>query len=190
MQKKTSKKIAFFSFSSSLLTNDIPQAQGLLSIVEKMYVVKYRWFEKLGKEPADKVYLESQDAIRNADICIFEASIPSTSIGQQIIYSISKRRPTIVCLKKSFKENKKYLFLKGNSSPFLKIIYYEDLRDLSTMLCKKDKSIKEDRLTKFNFIVSENIKKIIIKESIKRKISSSELLRDITNDWIEKNNLV
>lgn len=183
------KKIAFLTFSSELLQEDKIFSSKLHELIEKdcKLDIQYRWFENNQRKTPQKIYLGSLNAIRKADFFIAEASIKSNSVGQQIGYAIQQKKPCFILLKDESKNARESLFLKGTRNSNVYLIYYSSIEDLKVKLYSNIQSIKDYKLEKFNFLATKRIRSVLLKESKKRNVTQSELLREIIEEWIAKN---
>lgn len=183
------KKIAFLTFSSELLRRDkiFPSKLYDLIIEYCKLDIHYRWFENKEKKEPQKIYLDSLNAIRKADFFIAEASIKSSSVGQQIGYAIQLKKPCFILIKNEARDSKESLFLKGIRNSNVYFIYYSSMIDLKVKLYSNIQSIKDSKPEKFNFLATKRIRNILLKESRKRNITQSELLREIIEEWIAEN---
>lgn len=183
------KKVAFLTFSSELLQKDKIFSSKLYKLIVKDYKldIQYRWFENNQIKAPQKIYLDSLNAIRKADFFIAEASIKSNSVGQQIGYAIQQKKPCFILLKNESKNARESLFLKGTRNSNVYLIYYSSIEDLKVKLYSNIQSIKDYKLEKFNFLATKRIRSVLLKESKKRNVTQSELLREIIEEWIAKN---
>lgn len=180
------KKIAFLTFPSELLRKDKIFSSKLYELIVKdcKLDIQYRWFENNQKETPQKIYLDSLNAIRKADFFIAEASIKSNSVGQQIGYAIQQKKPCFILIKNELKDARESLFLKGTRNSNVYFTYYSSLEDLKVKLYNYIQSIKDSKIEKFNFLATKRIRSVLLKESKKRNVTQSELLREIIEEWI------
>jgi nucleoside 2-deoxyribosyltransferase len=182
-------KQIFLTFSSKIIGSELEK--NLVEAIENNPDLKisYRWFDQNQNLDPSQIYEKSLQEIRNCDIFIAESTNGSTGVGQQISYALAQKKPTIILLDKSFNEANKSLFLKGLKSPNYQIEYYKNKEELSSILTLISQKFQMDRLQKFNFISTAKTNDILEKESLKKGISKSELLRQIISEWIKKNEL-
>lgn len=185
-----SKKI-FLTFSSNAFKNESEFYQSLINIIEKdcQAIIEHRWYEHTNANDPQRVYNDSLQAIRDCDVFVAEVSAGSTGVGQQITFAIQHKKPVILCLKEEFKDKNNYLFLRGTQSTNVNFIYYSSLDELKMLLCKRIESVHADKLEKFNFVATKRVNEVLEEESYKRKISKSELLRNIVEEWMDRHNL-
>ena len=179
-------KNAYITFSSKNLSPSKKQAyKKFIKTIENVgFSIPYKWLKKKDSYIAEIVHTKALQAIRKAEYFIAEASINSIGVGQQITYALQQKKLTIICLKEN-KNNNNLTFLKGTKSTNLKFIYYKNLTDLRVQLLQLIDNMDKPIFEKFNFIITSKLKKIISKQSKKRGISQSELLRQIIEDWIQ-----
>lgn len=189
MTKK--KKTVFVTFSSKYLkTQTSPTYQDFVSVVKKTgFNILHEWYAKEDGRTPEMIHSEAVEAIREADCLIAEASIDSIGVGQQITYALQKKKPVILCMKKSRAQKNNLTFLKGTKSKKIQFAYYADLADLAEQLEQIFNEVEQPTSEKFNFIATSKLKAIISEESQKQQISQSELLRNIVEEWVEKNQL-
>ncbi len=180
------KRIVFLTFSNKEYRQSPSKYDNLISLIEKdcNCEIRHKWFEEDPGRTPEQIYNRSLIAIKAADIFIAEISSRSTSIGSQISYALNLKKPVFALLDESTETSKDSLFLKGIQSPYLKIIYYNNLNDLSQSLCNAINTLKPDKLEKFNFVATKSIKESLFSESRKRGMSVSQLLRHIIEEWI------
>lgn len=190
-KKLNENRKVFVTFSNQAFQSNPKFYYDFIDIIESNcgFEVPYRWFKESIPDPPKKIYRNSLLAIRTADICIAEASSGSIGVGQQISYAIQHKKLVVICLKKELEKTNKHFFLKGTTSPTVSSIYYESLADLKKILCDKLNSSYIERLEKFNFLATVKEKKVLYQQSLKQDISQSELLRNIIDEWIEKNKI-
>ncbi len=179
-------KIAHVVFSSTAYWKNSSYYFSFIKSVEDSGLqIIYRWFDNPKKANPKKVYSETLKSIREADLMVAESSASSTGVGQQISYALAQKKPVIICINKKDGQNN-MIFLKGTSSPYSTQLFYSNFTDLKKQLKSHLKKIKETKFEKFNFLSTVTSKNILTRESRKRGISSSELLREILDDWIIK----
>lgn len=180
------KKI-FLTFPSSRLDIEDKNIETIISVLDKSnkFKIGYRWFDVREKIDNYIIYEKSTKALLNTDLVIAEASVPSIGVGQQIAFAMSHKIPVLILVKSSLKNDKKSLFLKGIKSAKVSFFYYKSSTDIKDNLLSIVESKINDDLEKLNFMATKSIKKFLIKESQKRKISQSEFLRQIIIEWQE-----
>lgn len=185
----TRNKIAFVAFSSKALKIQKDFYMNFVDRIENKcnLEIKYRWFDQPFTGNAEQIYLKSLKAIREASIFIAEVSVASTGVGEQITYAMQQKKPIILCVQKAIKNNNEATFVKGTKSSLVHLVYYDNLEELIKKIRKKLLVLGKPRLEKFNFLADKYAKDILVRESRKRNISQSELLRQILEEWIEKN---
>lgn len=189
---KSMKKRVFVTFSAKEYLLDKIFYSNFLKIVEECnFVIIHRWFEEsLGKKKDPEIiFQDSVNAIVDADILIAEITKPSVGAGQQIAISIQQKKPVILCIHKKGVSQENYLFTRGMRSALKKVIYYYHWSDLKEKLIEVSSGLKLEAFEKFNFLANKKIKTTLQKVSRDKRISQSELLRNIVEDWIIENNL-
>lgn len=191
--KTTAKKIdAFVTFSRRAYLSRTAFYKKFLSVIEKEcgLNIEYQWTKNLSTSP-DNVYVSALKAIRESDIFIAEVSASSTSIGQQISYAALQKKPVFLCLENKMERKSNFFFLKGaRQVSNITIIYYSGFHDLRDKLKVQLRKLRPATLEKFNFLATKEEKMFLARESRKRNITQSELLRSIVDQWLEDNNIV
>lgn len=182
---KENNKTAFVTFSTKYLKTTVsPTYSEFVSVVKEAgFLISHEWYAKENGRTPEEIHSQALKAIREADYLIAEASIDSIGVGQQINYALQKKKVVVLCVKKDMATSSSSTFLKGTNSGNIKFVYYDRIEDLAKQL--KQIFIETDKiaLEKFNFIATPELKAIISKESQKRQISQSELLRNIIEEW-------
>lgn len=186
------KKRVFVTFSTKeYLLDKIFYSKFLKTVEECNFAIIHRWFEKSmdKKKDPEIIFRDSVNAIVDADFVIAEITKPSVGAGQQIAISIQQKKPIILCIRKKGVSQENYLFTTGMRSALKKVIYYHHWSDLKEKLIEVSSGLKLETFEKFNFLANKKIKTILRKVSRDKRISQSELLRNIIEDWITNNNL-
>ncbi|MBI4426848.1 MAG: hypothetical protein HY567_04705 [Candidatus Kerfeldbacteria bacterium] len=188
-RQKTSAGKAFVTFSSKAFHVNPGGYVRLIDLVERRcgFAVPYRWFDIGEGRLPDEIHRRSLRAIREADIVVAESSSGSTGLGLQISYAIQCKKPVFLCMRKELERKSNHSFLKGMRVSNVRFIYYADGKELESELRRELADARTDRLEKFNFIATTRVKDILNRESRRRHMSQSELLREIIEDWIGKN---
>lgn len=127
-------------------------------------------------------YNKKIDSIKQADICIFEASTHSLSIGFVIQKSLEFNKPTIVLYLKDHKP----LFFSGLENEKLILQEYEEKtleKDLSLAL-QDAIHLREKR---FNFFISPGLLHYLEQASKKEGVTKSTFIRNLILSHKKKN---
>ena len=127
-----------------------------------------------GREAHVNFYSEMVDSIQAADICIFEASMPSLGVGFLIQRALEYSKPTIVLY---YKDNTPY-FLSGIQDNKLIVEGYSD-STLKKIIKKVLNDAREKRDKRFNFFLSPKLLNYLEQASNERGVTKSKLLRDM-----------
>ena len=138
------------------------------------------FYEKLDKGGANThstYFEETINKIKEADINIFECSIPSLGVGFQIEKSLDYNKPTIVLY---FKKNTPH-FLTGtqNDKLFLKEYSVENLNQVVKDAIEEAKHATDKR---FNFFISPSLLSYLEEESKRFDMTKSAFIRKLILD--------
>jgi hypothetical protein len=182
-------KRIFFTFSSKKPYKSDEVINLVLKLIDKSdkFEIAHRWFEHMSKDSNDlRIYEAGIRALFGSDLVVADVSVPSTGVGQQIALAMLHKIPVLILAKENFETEKHSFFLKGTKSTYISFFYYHDIKDISENLVSLIEEKTNDELEKLNFIATKSIKKLLDEESKKRRISQSELLRQIILDWNDK----
>jgi len=126
------------------------------------------------KEAAEKLYEKKIRLIQEADVCFFEASVPSLSLGYQIRKSLESNKPTVVLY---FKNNPPS-FLLGAKEEKLIISQYDE-KNLPQTVKKVLAEVAKLRDKRFNFFISTDLLNYLEEASAKLKITKSTFIRNL-----------
>jgi hypothetical protein len=143
----------------------------------------YEKLEHQGRNAFVDLYNKKIERIQKADICIFETSLHSHSIGFEIHKSLEYMKPTIG------------LYLKNNIPHFLagikhdKFLLYEyDDISLEKVIKKALKEASNIRDKRFNFFISPNLLNYLDKISVNYRLTKSAYIRNLIIDDMKKRN--
>jgi hypothetical protein len=78
-------------------------------------------------------YEEVMNAILQADLCIFDCTVPSMAVGHQITFSLDKGKPTLMLVDGNT-QNVEGMFVAGSTSPNFTHRNYKDQEDLTRIV--------------------------------------------------------
>ena len=110
----------------------------------------YTALDSGGHKAYENLYKEKIDHIKDADICIFECSFPSLSIGYQIEKSLEYNKPTIIL----YVKGQLPYFLKGMENDKLITSHYSLSPSFKNELKNILDSAKHIADKRFNFFIS------------------------------------
>lgn len=154
-----------------------------LSVVD---MTKFRM--DIGGNATEKEKLESYafflKSLNSADICVFEASYPSTiHLGHEITLAIQKGRPVIILYKDDPKHEP--LVLRGiDSDKVLWMAYTPE--NLKKKLSEAIEEAKKMQDVRFNFFVSPKILEYLDWVAKKRMIPRAVFLRELIEKEMKK----
>lgn len=177
------------TFSNKALRAHPERFGRLIDLIERRcgFAVPHRWFDARNGGSPDEIHRRSLRAIREADVVVAEGTTGSTGLGLQISYAIQCKKPVFLCMRKELERKSNHSFLKGLHVSNVHFIYYASIAELESGLRRELAAARADRQEKFNFIATTRVKDILNRESRRRHISQSELLREIIEDWVAKN---
>ena len=135
-----------------------------------------------GKDAQKEFYNKMVNNIRQADICIFEASTPSFGVGYLIQESLSNSKPTIVLF---YKEMKSF-FIPGIDDDKLIVKTYDE-SSYKKVLKSVVNIAREKRDKRFNFFLSPKLLNYLEQASNARGVTKSKLLRDMIVQHMREN---
>ena len=119
-------------------------------------IADFNWLNGNKERDNDDYFEKDIQAIENSDFVVAEISYPSSGVGFQISYSLTKKKK-VLCLYKDTLNKTVSKFLKSLPENHTKVIKY-DSNNLDAILAKYFSVTKPFKLHKFNFIISEKIK--------------------------------
>ena len=141
----------------------------------------YKNVQKGGKEASEKLYQENERKIQEADIVVFETSVPSAGIGFLIQRSLDHSKPTILLYHEG---SPTYLFLGAKEDKLIVNPYNE--KTLTTVLKDALNQAKEKRDKRFNFFISPRLLTYLDEQSRRLSITKSKFIRDLIIDYMQK----
>ncbi len=134
----------------------------------------YETIQKQGRTAFVDLYKRKIKALQQADICIFEGSIPSLSIGYLIEKALDFNKPTII------------FYYKDNTPEFIsgideeKIIlkqYFDDTLPKAFESAMEEAKHLQDK--RFNFFISPDLLTYLEKASREEEITKSTFIRNL-----------
>lgn len=141
---------------------------------ELSLLVDFHWFDKSRSKDEDFFDKDIQ-MIDRADFIVAEISYPSSGVGFQIAYALTKKKKILALYKDELNGNVSK-FLKSISQRLIMIKKYDESR-LLDILDSYFSLTKPFKLYKFNFIISEKIKDYLDWKAKDKRESLSEHLR-------------
>lgn len=142
----------------------------------------YHRLKNGGKEEYNKLYHDKLKALQEADVCVFEATVPSFSVGYLIAKSLEFNKPTIVLY---FKDNVPY-FLLGISNEKLIARNYND-SNLNKILEEAYKAASQLQDKRFNFFITPDLLNYLDETSRSNNVTKSMFIRKLILDHRQKN---
>lgn len=192
------KKI-FFSASTFAIAEYYENYNDIINNIEKAkakividWTKDWKSFQKTGKKTDttknknteilkninwSKFLNEHTEAIKNCDALIAEVSEPTTSVGYQIFYAASHKKPILALCSNKIKDTTQIKSIINLDNPLLTFRKYT--KNNLFHIVNNFINEKERRLLKFNFLVNEEIEDYLNwLEKNSKSNSKSELLRE------------
>ncbi len=144
----------------------------------------YDKLEKEGRNAYIQLYKRSMQALHEADICIFECSVHSLSIGFVIQKSLDFNKPTIVLY---YKNNLPH-FLMGAQEEKLIVRSYTE-HTIKKVLKETLKDARERKDKRFNFFITPKLLHYLEKISKEQGVTKSKFIRSLIFEYMKKNPL-
>ena len=141
----------------------------------------YQKFENSTDDAQGDLYHLHMKQMQEADINIFEASLPSLSIGFLINKSLDLNKPTIVLY---YEENKPVL-ISGISHDKLIVKKY-DKKNIKTMVADALGEASGLRDKRFNFFISPQLLQYLERVSNSLGITKSTFIRNLITEHMRK----
>lgn len=144
----------------------------------------YDKFEKEGRSAYIDLYKRKMQALHEADICIFECSLHSLSIGFVIEKSLDFNKPTIALYYKDHLPH----FLMGAQEEKLIIRSYTE-QTIKRVLKETLKDARERKDKRFNFFITPKLLNYLEKISKQQGVTKSKFIRSLIFEYMKKNPL-
>lgn len=144
----------------------------------------YDILAKQGRKAYMDLYKRTMRLLHEADICIFECSLHSLSIGFIIEKSLNLNKPTIVLY---HKDNLPHL-LMGVDEEKLLLRNYTD-QNIKKVLKETLRAARERKDKRFNFFITPKLLHYLVKISKEQGITKSKFIRSLIFDYMKKNPL-
>ncbi len=134
----------------------------------------YHELETIGRDAHVDLYRRKLKSLQNADICVFEVSLHSLSIGFQIEKALNYLKPTIVL----FLEDNKPYFLDGIDNEKLILSSYNN-KNIHTVLRDCFEIAQKKKEQRFNFFLSPELLIHLDEASKKKGVTKSMYVRSL-----------
>lgn len=151
---------------------------GYTHLDDEIFVLKkrayYQQIEKEGRKGYVKLYRRKMQRLQEADICVFECSLHSLSIGFLIDKALESNKPTIALY---YKDNIPH-FLAGIQEEKLIVKSYNEknYKKVIKEFLKEAREIKDKR---FNFFISPKLLSYIETISKEQGVTKSRFIRSL-----------
>ncbi|HLD50974.1 hypothetical protein A3K34_02440 [candidate division WWE3 bacterium RIFOXYC1_FULL_40_10] len=140
--------------------------------------------DKCEKLPWKEVFHEVSKAVLACDAVVFEATVPSFSIGYQISLAIERRKPVLILWSEDSQRDLKDSFISGLDSDLITMRKYNKttLKDIMILFFRENESGGEK--IRFNFFIDKKLEKYLDWASYNYKKSKADILRESIQDRI------
>ena len=162
-------------------------------IRELGHVVQRDWVEqaidviekKVLRPDRNEVFKEVMQAVRDADLCIFDVSQPSIGMGYQLADAVNHRIPCLIIGNNHAKETPGQLFFSGASSTYITIRGYDSLDDMKkvvTNYIKKNEGRKKKRI---NLALDSTIMSHLERQALLKNTSKTDIIQTLIEQDIQ-----
>lgn len=137
----------------------------------------YKELEKKGRDAYVDLYKRKVKSIQSSDICIFECSMHSLSIGFQIQKALEYNKPVVAL---HYKNDIPH-FLSGIHDDKLLIREYDE-KNLKKVIKQALNDARERRDKRFNFFISPKLLSYLEDTSKKEGLTKSKFIRNLIVD--------
>lgn len=127
-------------------------------------------------------YDEYQRFMLLSDICIFDLSRQSTSIGASTMFTLTHQIPTLVLVKKD-SVNFKTRYPFNLNSEFLTIGEYTDEKSYQNHLVKFIESTLNNDKTRYNLVINKKLDQYLEWAAFQYKKSKTEVIQDSIDEY-------
>ena len=134
----------------------------------------YDPMQKQGRQAFVDLYKRKIKAVQEADMCVFEGSLPSLSIGYLIQKALDFNKPTIILY---FEDNTPQ-FISGIDEDKLIVKQYTK-KDLKSVVINAVEEARHLQDKRFNFFISPGLLNYLEKASKEEDITKSTFIRNL-----------
>ena len=143
----------------------------------------YDKMKKEGSAAYHKLFSENIDYIRKADICIFECSWQSFSIGYMVQKAVEMNKPTIVLYDESTEHPPYFIFGSDDDKLISKSYNLNSVKKVLAESIHKASTLADKR---FNFFISPSLLTYLNQESRKDGVTKSTFIRNLILEYKKK----
>lgn len=129
-------------------------------------------------------YKTVMDSILASDVCIFDTSVNSMSVGHQLTFSLEKKK-SVLLIAHTDARDVHNLFISGNRSVLLTIKNYSSKENLKEDIDKFLKDHTNKPKTRFHFILDKKQNDYLEWASYTYKKNKTDLLKKAINEMID-----
>lgn len=150
---------------------------GFKHLDNEILTLSKNYYDKIqheGRSAFVDLYQRKMKHLKEADICMFECTLPSLSIGYQILKALDFNRPTIIL----YLNDNVPQFISGIDNEKLIVKKYtpDTLTDVVTESLQEASGIQDKR---FNFFISPPLLNYLQKESKSKGVTQSTFIRNL-----------
>lgn len=186
---------AYFSFSTQHITEHKDSYRRVLDLLKADGLTIVRnWLDSAlkrassGKEQESRapMYKEIMDSIRTSDICIFDVTVKSMGIGQQITYAIERGKPVLVVSSVNADIPLDMLLISGSRSGLLELAEYKNLEQLEKIVKRFIKKRATGSHVRFNLNMESYLFDFIEKKALKERITKTDAIKLAIQEMLER----
>lgn len=186
-------KIYFSCSLENIVTHKSNYLEIIQNIKENSATLTRDWVENAinniengkNRPPRSELYSEIMKAIIDSDLCIFDVTEQSMSVGHQLTYALDKRRPTLLLINKSNGYDPNDLFISGSKSGYLTVKDYSSHSDIKKIVRNFILKNKNQSKTRLNLALDKHLADFLEWLSFKDKTTKTGILQSLI---IEKMN--
>jgi hypothetical protein len=124
------------------------------------------------------MYDDVMRAIQDADLVVFDCSVPAMSVGHQITFAVERYKPTLILVHKNHKLSTS-LFLAGSNSPYLTFKDYKTEEQAKSIVAQFLKEKEPNSKVRFNLVLDRELDNYVEWLMFKRKITKTDALKSM-----------
>jgi len=131
-------------------------------------------------DTADRAHMydDVMRSIQEADLVIFDCTVPAMSVGHQITFAIERYKPTLVLVHKNHKLSSS-LFLAGSNSPYLTFRDYKTKDDCTNLVTQFLKEKEPNSKVRFNLVLDRELDNYVEWTTFRRKITKTDAIKSM-----------
>ena len=185
------KKSIFFSTSTRFLNDNKARYSKIIQDTKDLGItITNNWLQHDKGALSEADFEKIKRSILISDGVVFEATIPSTSIGYQVSYAIENKKPCLLLIYNEENECKAYAerhSLNYVDENYLSIKTYQD-DNLKSVLEGFIKRYVDTRVnTRFNFVIPRYMNNYLEAQALINKMSKTVYLKNLIKTDMQSN---